>query len=135
MTAKEYLQQASQINVKLKAMAEQLEFLKSAAVYVSPRYSNMPKTATPNIRKNEDAIIRVIEFTEKMQEQYEKLSEINRAIDSVSNSTAQSILVKRYIQNNSWIEIARGLYISESRVYQLHREALAEIEKTVVNCS
>ena len=133
MTAKEYLSQARSIKIRLGAMAEQLEFLKSAAVYVSPQLSDMPKPASTNIHKTEDAIIRVVEFENRMMKQYVLLDEINETISNVSNPTAQAILVKRYIGCGSWDEIACALYVSRSRVFDLHKAALDEIEKIILN--
>lgn len=133
ISAKEYLMQAQSIKMRLEAMAEQLAFLKSATQYLSPQYSDMPKTSTKNIHKNEDAIVRVLEYEEKMRKYHAKLNEINEAIDSVSNPTAQAILAKRYLGRNIWDEIAQLLYISRSRVFELHNAALIEIENTILN--
>ena len=131
MTAKEYLSQAWSIRIRLEAMAEQLEFLKSTAQYIVPQYSDMPKPATPNIHKNEDAIIRVITYKERMEKQFAKLDEINETINSVSNPTSQAILVKRYIGRNTWDEITSAVYVSRSHAFELHNAALAEIEKLI----
>jgi hypothetical protein len=64
MTAKEYLSQIKRIQTRLSAMADQLECLKSSAEYISPQFSDMPRPATRNVHKNEDAILRVIEWQE-----------------------------------------------------------------------
>ena len=133
MTAKEYLSQAWAIKNRLEAMVEQLAFLKSTAMYTTTQFSDMPRPCTQNIRKNEDAIIRVLNYEERIQKQYAKLDEINATINGLSDSTAQAILSKRYLGHNTWDEIASALYISRSRVFELHNAALAEIEKTGLN--
>jgi DNA-directed RNA polymerase specialized sigma subunit len=133
LSAKDYLSQAWEIKIRLEAMAEQLEFLKAAAVYVSPQFSDRPKTASRNIHETEDAVIRILEFQERMDKQYVKLNEINEMINSVSRPAAQAILVKRYLGGNTWNEISKSLHISRSRIFELHSAALAEIEKSVLN--
>jgi len=133
MRAKEYLAQARSIKIKLEAMSEQLEFLRQVAKYVSPQLSDMPRAATRNVHKGEDAMVRVMEFEARMMEQYAVLDEINEAINSVSNPMAQAILAKRYLGRGTWDEIASALYISRSHLFSLHNDALAEIEKTRLN--
>jgi DNA-directed RNA polymerase specialized sigma subunit len=129
MTAKDYLSQAWSIKIRLDAMVEQLKFLKSAAEHISPRLSDTP-TQSRNIHRAEDAYVRVMEFEERMHEQYVKLNEISEAINSVSDPTAQAILVRRYLGRNTWDEIVCAVHVSRSHVIRLHIAALAEIEKT-----
>jgi hypothetical protein len=127
MTAKEYLSQIRRIQTRLSAMAEQLVCLKAAAEYVSPQWSDMPKPATRNIHKSEDAIVRVIEWERQMNEQYNRLANINATINAVTDPLLQSILVKRYVGGKMWAEISNELFIGTDRLYQLHRAALAEV--------
>jgi hypothetical protein len=133
MTAKEYLSQAARITAKLKAMSEQLEYLKAAAEYISPQWSDMPRPATRNVHKSEDAILRVMDFEDRMHDLFGLLEEITSVINSVSDTTAQAILTKRYLAANTWEQISRELYISRSHVFELHNAALAEIEKSRLN--
>ena len=109
-------------------MAEQLEFMKSTAMYFSPQYSDMPKPSQ-NIRKTEDAIIRVLDCEERIRKQHAKLDEINETINSVSNPTAQAILVKRYLGGKTWVEIAQEMYISERHTRRVHNDGLAEVDR------
>jgi hypothetical protein len=97
MTAKEYLIQAKSLKIRVETMREQLEFLRSAAEYSPPNYSDMPKSKTPNVRKNEESIIRLIEKTEQIETAEKMLSEIIATIDSISDPIKQAIIVKRYL--------------------------------------
>jgi len=133
MTAKEYLSQARSIKIKLEAMAEQLAFLKSTALCIVPQYSDTPKPATQNIRKNEDAVIRVMDYEERIRKQYAKLDEITSVINAVSDPSMQVVLTKRYFGHEKWREIATDLYISTAHVYRLHNTALDEVEKLIAN--
>jgi DNA-directed RNA polymerase specialized sigma subunit len=135
MTAKEYLSQIRRIQTRLSAMADQLECLKASAEYISPQFSDMPRPATRNVHKNEDAIVRVIEWQEKMNDEYHRLADINAAINAVADPLLQSLLVKRYVKGDTWGAISRELFVGSSRVYQLHRDALAEIEKIIATDS
>jgi DNA-directed RNA polymerase specialized sigma subunit len=129
VTAKDYLSQASEIKMKLKCMAEQLAALRSAAVYVSPTVSDMPKATVPNVHKTEDIIIRLVDMESEMHREYYRYADINDTINSVSNLLQRSVLIKRYITVESWDDIARDLHISTSHIYRLHKDGLAEIEQ------
>ena len=133
MTALQYLQQARSIPIQLNAMAEQLERLRSAAEYIAPRLSDMPKSATRNVRAGEDAIIRVMDFEERMKTQYEKLAEINETINSVTDPILQALLVKRYVSGKSWALISSELSYSAAQVYRLHSAALEEVERLIAD--
>jgi len=133
MTAKEYLSQAWKIKTRLEAMKEQLDFLKSTTTNIASQPAGNPVSGTKNIHKTEDAIIRYIDYEERMKKQRAILDEINTAINNVSHPTAQVILVKRFLKNMSWDKISDELYISNSQVYRLYKEALDEIKKMKVN--
>ena len=129
MNGKEYLSQAAAIKTRLETMAEQLKFLKSTALYNSPQYSHAPGTGQRNIHKHQDTIAEAIDFEAEIKKQYAQLDEINQTINSLSNPTAQSILVKRYLGRNTWKEIAAAVYVSRSSIFAIHNAALAEIER------
>lgn len=133
MTALVYLQQARTIPIRLSAMAEQLERLRSAAEYMAPRLSDMPKSSTRNIRASEDAIIRYLDFEEQMKAQYDKLTEINETINAVADPILHALLVKRYISGKPWAAISNELHYSEAQVYRLHIAALEEVERLIAN--
>ena len=133
MTAKEYLSQAIGIKMRLDAMAVQLDFLKSAAISVTPCYNGLPKPANRNIHRNEDAILRILEFEEKMAELQAELSGICAVISAVTDPAAHTVLVKRYMEGKPWRKIASELHISDPQTYRLHNDALAKIEILIVN--
>jgi len=127
MTGREYLEQARQITARLKIMAEQLDCLKAAAEYAAPQCSHMPKPTNRNIHRLENAVVRVMEYEERMNAEFDRLAEINTRINELPDTTHQALLVKRYICEKSWFEISSELHISVSRLYVLHRQALDKI--------
>ncbi|MCL1964925.1 MAG: hypothetical protein FWF69_07675 [Firmicutes bacterium] len=128
MTAKQYLSQIRSLKIRIAAMAEQIEFLRAAAECVTTTYSDMPRPATRNIHKNEDAIIRVLDMEERMRGAFNRLTEINEAIESLSDPTLHSLLVKRYVRGERWEQIAADLFVSIRQVHRLHQAALDKIE-------
>jgi DNA-directed RNA polymerase specialized sigma subunit len=133
MTAKEYLLQAKSLKIRVETMREQLEFLRSAAEYSPPNYSDMPKSKTPNVRKNEESIIRLIEKNEQIETAEKTLSEIIEVINKISDTTKQAVLTKRYLSGKSWGEISAEMYVGTAQLYRFHKEGLEAIEKLIAN--
>jgi DNA-directed RNA polymerase specialized sigma subunit len=133
MTAKEYLLQAKSLKIRIETMREQLEFLRSAAEYSPPNYSNMPKSKTPNVRKNEESIIRLIEKNEQIETAEKTLSEIIATIDSISDPIKQAVLTKRYLSGKSWAEISAEMFVGTAQIFRHHKEGLEDIEKLIAN--
>ena len=129
MTARQYLSQARNIKIRLVAMAEQLEFLKSAAEYVVSEFSDMPQPAARNIYKNADAIIRVMDYEDKIKAQYDKLTEISDLVDKLEDAMRRTVLVKHYFSGRTWREVAVETSYCERTVRNIHTAALAEVEK------
>jgi len=129
MTAKQYLSQIKYIRLRLSAMTAQLECLRSAAECVTTTYSDMPCSTKRNIHRNEDAIMRMLEWEEKMRSEVSRLADINATIAEVSTPTLQSLLVKRYVCGETWEEIAGELRYSLSQIKRLHSAALTEVEE------
>ena len=129
MTAKEYLSQIRHIQLRLKTMASQLECLRSAAECITVTFSDMPYSAPRNIHKTEDALLRVLEWEERIQSEVDRLADINATIAAVSTPALQSLLVKRYICGETWEKIAVDLRYSLSQTKRMHCTALAEVEE------
>lgn len=129
MTAKQYLSQIKHIQLRLSAMAEQLECLRSAAQCVTTSYNDIPCSAPRDIHKHEDAVLRVLEWEEKMQAEVDRLSDINATIAAVSTPAHHFLLVKRYVRSETWETIARGLGYSLSQTKRFHLDALADLEE------
>jgi len=135
MTAKEYLLQIKTVNIRLDVMLRQLQALGDALTNISPSYSDMPKSATRNVHRLEELIAAKIDLENEMATEGLKLAEIQKTIRSLPDPYLQSVLTARYVNGETWDKIARGLYVSEARVYQLHRNALNELEKTIADYS
>ena len=131
MTAKGYLSQAWSIKLRIESMTEMLEFLRSAAEYIPSQLSDMPHSATRNIHKNEDAIIRYVDFEKRIQAERDKLSDVMAAIENINDPAAQAVIVKRYIERKTWDNIAVETYVSLRQVHRLHQSVLDDLENRI----
>ena len=129
MNAKEYLSQAWYLDKRIRTKERQLDWLRSHAVYVSPKLTEVPKA--PSIRRSpvEEAVVRITELENEINESIAKLmrlkSEIADAIRSVNSMECETLLEMRYLAFLSWDQVAVQLGYSQDYIYHLHRKALA----------
>jgi methyl-accepting chemotaxis protein len=135
MTAKEYLGQLKPLMSSIKSILRQVQSLDDALTVDSAGISDMPGAATPNVLRMEMLIANKIDLERKIEVQSAKLTEIINTINSLSNPIHSALVTARYVSGMEWRDIARELRIGSDRVYQLHREALAETEKIICNYS
>ena len=129
MKAKEYLSQAWFLDKRIKTKERQLDWLKSHAVYVSPKLSEVPKT--PSVRRSpvEEAVVRISELELEIGSAIAQLMQMRRdiaeAIRGVDSMECATLLEMRYLAFLSWDQVAVQLGYSVDYIYHLHRKALA----------
>ena len=129
MKAKEYLSQAWYLDKRIRTKERQLDWLKSHAVYVSPKLAEVPKA--PSIRRSpvEEAVVRITELEREINDSIAQLmrlkSEIADVIRSVNSMECETLLEMRYLAFLAWDQVAAQLNYSQDYIYHLHRKALA----------
>jgi DNA-directed RNA polymerase specialized sigma subunit len=135
MTAKAYLSQIRTIHIRLKSMGRQVQSLNDALTHVTPVISDMPRSASPDVHRFDGLIAAKVDLENEIKTDSAKLAEITRTINTLPNMLHSAIITSRYVSDMGWREIADELHISRSHIYELHREALSEVEKSVVHHS
>ncbi len=129
MNTKEYLSQAWYLDKRIKTKERQLDWLRSHAVYVSPKLAEVPKA--PSIRRSpvEEAVVRITELEREINDSIAQLmrlkSEIADVIRSVNSMECETLLEMRYLAFLAWDQVAAQLNYSQDYIYHLHRKALA----------
>ena len=109
----------------------QIEDLHDLATKATVTYSDMPKSPNRDGSKMEDAIIKIIDLENEINQDMMKLVELKkdiiRRIKAVESAELQTILELRYLSYMRWEEIAIELGYGIDNVFRLHRNALDEI--------
>ena len=135
MTAKKYLMQISTINMRLRSMKQQVQSLWDAATNITPILSHTPRSASSDPHQLEKLIVTKIDLENEIIMLSDKLAEIIVAINSLPDPLHISIITSRYISGMEWRDIACEMHISEGRIFQLHRDALVALEKSIADYS
>ena len=128
MNAKEYLRQAWNIDQRIKDKLDQVARLKEMTTNVTSVISDMPRNATPNPKKMEDAVLRLAEMESEIDADIGSLVnlkiEIMQTIWRVEDANCRTLLEMRYISFKSWEEIAAAMGITVRWLHRLHAKAL-----------
>ena len=134
MKAKEYLRQAWNIDQRIKDKMDQLKRLKELATNVTSTISDMPRSASPNPCKMEDAVLRIAAMESEIDADIERLVnlkiEIIQTIWRVEDANWRTLLEMRYIQFKSWEEIAVTMNVGIRWVHMRHVKALDFLDKS-----
>ena len=129
MNTKEYLSQAWYLDKRIKTKERQLDWLKSHAVYVSPKLAEVPKALSIRRSPVEEAVVRITELETEITTSIARLMqlkvEIADVIHSVNSMECETLLEMRYLAFLSWDQVAVQLGYSQDYIYHLHRKALA----------
>ena len=143
MTAKEYLSQAYRLDQRINSKIEQISSLNELATKCTAALNGMPGSSDHGKSTMSDAIIKIIELQEEINNDIDKLvdlkREIVRLIKAVEDSDLQTLLELRYLCFKTWEEIAVEMNYSNKWVRIKHSNALnavaAEMKKRVPESS
>lgn len=132
MNAKEYLNQARHIDLRINTKLETITRLGEIANRATSTLTDMPGSPTRDIKKREKIIAKIIDLEHEVDDDIDKLvdlkKEIIQVIKNVDDEDCQVILEKRYICLDDWQEIANDMDINLRTVYRIHGRALSKLE-------
>ena len=132
MTVKEYFNQAYQLDARINSKIEQVSRLHELATKATSTLSDMPGSATRNIHRMEDTIIKIIDLENEINKEIDRLvdlkTEMTRVISSVQNIEYQRLLELRYLCFRSWKQIADEMGYSKQHIFRLHNDALEKVD-------
>lgn len=129
--ARQYLEQARNINTLIDSKLEQIMSLKSLALKVNSVIAQTPASKSYSDAKG-NAIIKIIELEQEVDRDIDHLLEVKvnimKAIGKIQNPKERVVLELRYLSFQDWQEIAGKMHLQLRRVYQIHKQALKHIE-------
>jgi len=128
MNIKEYLSQAYHIDKRINSKIEQARSLHELATKASFTISDMPKSSTRNFKQMENNIAKMVDLVSEINDDIKDLlnlkQDILSIIKNISNPEHQIILELRYLNFQTWDQIADVLKYNVRYVYKLHDKAL-----------
>ena len=124
------LDAVNQIRRDLEVAEEKLNSLRECAQLPIPKLDGLPK-AKPQSSPVERIAQKIFEAETAVKDLRLKLSETSLELTEeiyrrVTARQARHVLIRRYVQNQSWREIQSQMFLSESSVFNWHRQARKE---------
>lgn len=131
MRVTEYLNKAYKLDKRINSKLDQISTLRALAEKVSSTISDVPPSGTRNVSRTQDIIIKIVALVDEINDDINRLfdvkHEIMNAIKAVNNIDCQLLLEMRYLNYNTWEQIAVDLGYCMDNVFKLHRRALNQV--------
>lgn len=116
------------------AIKTKIEILRSEMLPKSPAMNGMPGGGTQS-DKMADYIVKVEDYTKKLQEAYDRvfraMVRLESIISLVDDSILRQLLTYRYLKGAKWEDIADVMGYSERRMFQLRIDALRAVSNII----
>lgn len=130
---KTYLSKAYRINHRINSKLEQISSLHDLATKATSTISDMPGSATRNIHRMEDIIVKIMTLEEEINKDIDELvdlkTDITHLIKQLDNHEYQIILEERYLCFKKFENISVDMGYSIQHIFRLHDQALKELSK------
>lgn len=134
MTVKEWLNRGYGLEREIRRITN--ERLKAYAQLFGKACKGSEKVQTSRINRTEEQYIKYLEYDEKLNKRIDELYDIKQeiltVIDNVEDNRLRELLIARYVNFQKWEEIADSFGYDVRHIFRLHRRALAEAEKKLI---
>lgn len=131
MTAKQYLNQARGLDKRINAKLEEVSRLEALATKVTA--ANTERVQVSQEDKRSKQIDRLVDLKDEINEEIDRLvdlkADISGRINQMEDNCQVTLLTMRYLNMNTWEEIAEEMGYEERTVRRNHERALEAFER------
>lgn len=128
MTAKEYFWRVRDAERDLKSLEQEYEQAKADILHLKAIQYDGDKVTGGKIGDLSDAIAAIVSYAEQLNEQWDKLialrKEAKALIERIADGRYREVLTRRYLQGQSWEQVAVCMGYDYYHVHKLHGKAL-----------
>ena len=132
MNAKEYLSQAFWLDRKINNKLRYTVSLREMATKGTGSFHAQRVSGTDKHSLMENAITKLVDLEHEINDDIDRLvdlkHELSAFISQVDNQVCKMLLELRYLEGNTWEEVAEQLGYDLRSVYWLHGKTLQELE-------
>ncbi len=135
MDAKQYLAQAYYLDKRINSKIEQVASLRELASKATASIHAERVSGTSQRSPMENAVLKLIDLEYEINDDIDRLvdlkRELNAFISEIDNQAYRIVLELRYLNGNTWEEVADVMGYDLRWIYRLHGKALAEAERAI----
>lgn len=137
MTAKEYLRQIAVLDAKINRRQKEVEELKTLATHITTTAEGDRVQSSGSMDRMAGIVARWVDLEEEIGQMIDHLVEVkHRIIGEIHQLTDDRyirILEMRYVDRETFEQIAVTMHIDIRHIFRLHGYALQEFTKVVLN--
>lgn len=138
MTAKEYLRQIAVLDAKIKRRQTEIEELKTAATHITTVFDeNKIQTSGRSDDKIANIVTRWIAMEHQVAEMLEQLMDLRHKIigeiHQLTDDRYIRILEMRYVDRETFEQIAVTMHMDIRHIFRLHGYALQEFTQKILS--
>lgn len=130
-----YLNQSFYIDKEINSKIDHLNLLDDHLKKLTTIFKDTPPSSTRKVDSVQDTIANIMDLKTEINEHIDKFVDLQREIMSViakvPNFKYRTLLTYRYLNFQKWELIAIEMNYSIQYIYDLHKEALKEVEKII----
>lgn len=130
---KHYLMQAKLINLNITSRQRELDAVRATFTKASTSRLVEDKVTETDTRSYDDKYMRLFELDEDINKEIDRLIDIQREIrqriNELDDPLCIIVLRERYLNDESWENIAESLKQSERNIHRVHGQALLMFAK------
>lgn len=137
MTAKEYLRQIAVLDAKINRRQKEVEELKTLATHITTTAEGDRVQSSGSMDRMAGIVARWVDLEEEIGQMIDHLVDVkHRIIGEIHQLTDDRyirILEMRYVDRETFEQIAVTMHIDIRHIFRLHGYALQEFTKVVLN--
>ena len=129
MTAKEILQSIKEKRIAIDAKREKISVLRSIAEKTTAGLDGMPHGPRKETSSLETVVCKIIDQEKELEDLIRERDAVIELVCSMSGTDEVTVLMKRYIQEETWEEIAVDMNYSRAQCFRIHSAAVESFSK------
>jgi len=124
MTDKEYLLNIGKLKRAIEAKKEKIRSLDEIATSATQTITGMPHNPSSTQSRMAEAVCKKVDLEREIVKLEAERNDAIAYLNTLPDTEETTLLIKRYVRELTWEDIALEMYISVRSVYRLHREAV-----------
>ena len=124
MTNKEYLLNIGKLKRAIEAKREKIRSLEEMATSATQSITGMPHNPSSIQSRMAEAVCKKVDLEKEIAQLDAERNAAIAYLYTLPDTEETTLLIKRYVLEFAWEDIAIEMHVSESTVYRLHRKAV-----------
>lgn len=129
MAAKEFLENIRKLQRAIDCKLEKIATLRELATGTSVNLSGMPHNPSSQKSPMANAVCKIVDLEREVEALQQERQAAIDFLCTMEDSRLCTVLIKRYVQEKEWEDIAAEMHIGRRKVFYFHADAIMALEK------